>query len=206
MTGRLLITGFGPFPGVPANPSGHLARRVGALSRMRRIRGGPPRVLVLPTAYDAIPETLVPALVDRPAAILMIGVALRSTRPRVEFRARNRASRLFPDASGCIAGRLSLEPDGPAERRSPHARAALARLRREGVAAIRSQDAGRYLCNAAYYRALAEGCPVLFLHIPPFPKPGRARKPGGLRRRSSVDALADAVAEVALVLLRRARC
>lgn len=200
---RLLITGFGPFPGMPVNPSGALARRIGALPRLRAMAGGT-RVLVLRTAYDAIPEAFEPELARRPDAVLMIGVAARSTRVRVESRARNRASRLLPDASGAAAGRLALAAGGPAERRSIAAVPALAILRRRAIPSARSGDAGRYLCNAAYYRALAETCPVLFLHIPPLPRPDRPgkRRP---RRQSPAEALAEAFAEVALALLARAR-
>lgn len=202
--GHLLVTGFGPFPGMPANPSGVLARRLGGMPRLKALTGGRLRVRVLTTAYAAIPTELEPALAAGPAAILMIGVATRARHVRVEARARNRASRLFPDASGRIAGTLALDPEGPAERRSPVAAPALPALRRNGVAAIRSQEAGRYLCNAAYYRALATGLPVLFLHIPPVPR--KPRPVGQGRRQNRADAcLPMACCAVARLLLLRAR-
>lgn len=166
MSGHLLVTGFGPFPRVPVNPSEIVARRLAAHPRLRRLLGGPPRLLVLRTAYDAIEESLVPALAEGPAAILMFGVATRAKRVRVEMRAINRASRLFPDASGRVPTTFDLDTDGPGQRWSPVSIKALTRLRFRGVSCALSQDAGRYLCNASYYRALREGCPVLFLHIP----------------------------------------
>lgn len=175
MPAHILITGFGPFPGVPSNPSTALARRVGALIRLRRSIGAAPRVVILETTYDALDDQLGPALRETPAAVLMIGVASRATSVRVEARARNRASRLLPDASGRVAGRVTLENDGPAERRGALAVQALACLRRAGVAAASSRDAGRYLCNAGYYRALRENVPVLFLHIPRFGRPDRPK-------------------------------
>lgn len=173
MTTRLLVTGFGPFPRVPVNPSAELAGRIAADPRLRRLLGTPPRLLILRTAYDAIASMLEPALAERPDAVLMIGVAGRTSRVRVETRAVNRASRLFPDASGRVAGGLALERDGPALRRARAAARVLVALRRSGLAAVPSRDAGRYLCNAASYRALAEPCPVVFLHIPPLPRVGR---------------------------------
>lgn len=207
--GHLLVTGFGPFPGMPANPSGVLARRLGGMPRLKALTGGRLRVRVLTTAYAAIPEELEPALAEGPAAILMFGVSGRAKRVRVEARARNRASRLYPDASGRIARGLALDPNGPAERRAPAAATALAALRRNGVPAIPSQDAGRYLCNAAYYRALAGEMPVLFLHIPPVPrKPKRVGK-GRAPRRARMDATAACCAVARLLLLRSrlpARC
>ena len=173
MRPRLLVVGFGPFPRVPVNPSGVLAARLAASPRLRRVLGGPPRLLVMRTAYAAIGAELEPALAGKPDAVLMIGVAMRARRIRVELRARNRASRLFPDASGSTARRPTLEPAGPAERRNPAARQVLACLR--GVGAVVSRDAGRYLCNASYYRVLAEDCPAIFLHIPPLPDATRPR-------------------------------
>ena len=199
----LLVVGFGPFPGVPRNPSARLARAVAAQPRLRRVLGRAPRCLVLRTAYAAISDTFEPALATGPDAVLMIGVAKRSRHLRVETRARNRASRLLPDASGRIAPRPVLDPHGPAERRSPHAARALATLRRTGLDARLSRDAGRYLCNACYYRALAERRPALFIHIPPpsAGRPGRAVA----RRRPSIDAQAEAIAQVAVGLLATAR-
>lgn len=200
----LLITGFGPFPGVLRNPSAALARRVGALAS-RRIAGRSVRILILRTAYAAIPEMLEPALAEAPAAILMLGVASRATRVRVEGQARNRTSRLFPDAAGRVSARLTLEPEGPAARRTAHGPQALAILRRAGIPAAASRDAGRYLCNASYFRVLREGCPVLFLHIP---MPARTRRPAasiGPRGSKPEEALARACAEVARHLLARAR-
>ncbi|MCJ2083964.1 peptidase C15 [Methylobacterium sp. J-090] len=202
MSGKhLLVTGFGPFPGVPVNPSAVVARRLAALARRHGLAGGDIRLLILPTAYGAIETHLVPALAAAPDAVLMLGVARSATRVRVEFRARNRASRLFPDASGHVARRLTLAADGPAERRATAAAPALATLRRNGIPAIASNDAGRYLCNAAYFRGLAEAAPVLFVHIPPLPRAGR---PGPFRRgRSPVEALAAALVAVARGLLGR---
>ena len=201
MRPRLLIVGFGPFPRVPHNPSGVLARRIAALPRLRRVLGGSPRCLVMRTAYAAIPAELEPALAENPDAVLMIGVATRAKRVRVEFRARNRASRLFPDVGGRAAGRLMLDPGGPADRRSAAAARALVTLWRCGLDATASRDAGRYLCNASYYRALADQRPTIFLHIPPFPRLDRQRRNGGARKRRPVEVWADAFARVALGLL-----
>lgn len=165
---RLLVTGFGPFPGVPRNPSAELATRLAQSARLRRVLGRAPELLMLAVSYAAIPEQLAPALASGPDAILMVGVARRARTIRVEHRARNRASRLYPDASG-RTHTLTLDPLGPARRQSPVAPHIAVGLRRAGISAQVSRDAGRYLCNASYYRVLAEGRPALFLHIPPLP-------------------------------------
>lgn len=200
---RLLVTGFGPFPGVSINPSAMLARRIAASSRLRRVLGKAPDLLILTTSYAAIPAELEPALAERPDAVLMIGVARRATRIRVEGRASNRASGLFPDALGKVARRVTLQRDGPRERRS--AIAPQLRIPLRCVGAIASRDAGRYLCNASYYRVLSEGCPAIFLHIPPLPNPSRRSASHRNQRRRPLNAWTDAFVDAALVLLVRAR-
>lgn len=201
---RLLITGFGPFPGVPDNPSGRLARRLATLPRLRLILGHRPDCLVLDTRYGALEAHLAPALAREPLAVLMIGVAARRRRVCVESRAVNRVSRLFPDAGGMVGRRFALDPGGPAQRWSPAALPVRAALRRAGLAAAPSRDAGRYLCNASYFRALEKGHPVVFLHIPMPPRTKR-RTDGGGRRRPVLDLWAEAFAEAARVLALRGR-
>ncbi len=201
---RLLVTGFGPFPTVPDNPSGRLARRLAASPHLRRILGATPDCLVLDTRYGALDSELAPALARRPEAVLMIGVAASRSRVCVETRGVNRVSRLFPDASGAVGRTLAFDPGGPTQRRSPAAAQVRVALRRAGLDAAASRDAGRYLCNASYYRVLGQGCPAVFLHIP---MPPRTRRPkaGGRRRRPALDCWAAAFAEAARVLAVRGR-
>ena len=78
---------------------------------------------------------------------------------------------------------------------------AVALLRRRGVPVAVSRDAGRYLCNAGYYRALAEPCPVLFVHVPP-PRTKRPVRPG---RRPDASREERALADLVLLLARLGR-
>ncbi|HEY8565002.1 MAG TPA: peptidase C15 [Beijerinckiaceae bacterium] len=185
---RLLVTGFGPFPGMPKNPSAALARQVAASGRLRR-HGIETQVLVLPTTYRALDEVLAPALGSGADAVLMVGVAGRAKRVRLERRAVNRLSIFAPDAAGRHPQRLA-EPGRPFALRStatPERLAVL--LRRAGVPCALSIDAGRYLCNTAYARALRSPAPAIFVHIP----------------RRPVKGLASALAEVGLALARQSR-
>lgn len=167
---------------MPRNPSGTVAHGVASLPCWR-IRGIECRCLVLPTSYAALDEIFEPRLADNYAAVLMIGVAGRSRKVRVESRALNRVSTLFPDASGVQPTRLAGRARPGSRRATFSPAAALAILRRHRVPARTSQDAGRYLCNAGYHRALAQTCPVLFIHIP---KPPRVRpRRRALRQRLS---------------------
>jgi pyroglutamyl-peptidase len=185
------------------NPSAELARRVAASPRWRRL-GVAAQPLILPTTYAALGEVLGPAFTDQtPDAVLLIGVAGRAKQVRIERRALNRASLLLPDAAGRRPAALTLT-EGP---RTRDLRASPVRLRavlrRHAIPCRVSQDAGRYLCNAAYYQALASPFPVLFIHIPK-PRPGtRPRRSGGRSRRLSwSDALAAALVDVGVLTLR----
>src|SRR5262245_51885939 len=102
MTATILITGFGPFPGAPFNPSEPLALELArlrhpAFASVRRVAH------VFRVTYDAIDREL-PALIARenPAALVMFGLAARTKHMRIETRARNVLTRVVPDAAGQI--------------------------------------------------------------------------------------------------------
>jgi pyroglutamyl-peptidase len=201
---RLLVTGFGPFPGIAHNPSAEIARRVAASPRWR-VHAVAAEALILPTTYAALDDVLAPAIAAAaPDALLMIGVAGRSTRVRIEARALNRASILAPDAAGRRPGRLTLQGGDGARRLGQDPARLHALVQRHGVACSISQNAGRYLCNAAYYQALAAAIPVLFVHIPKGAAWSR-RRTAAKRRRSWPDCLSGALVDVALRLLVASR-
>jgi pyroglutamyl-peptidase len=202
---RLLVTGFGPFPSMPRNPSAAQARAVAASPRWR-IQGVEARCLILTTAYATLPRELDPALAEKPDAVLMIGVAGRSNRIRVEWRATNRRSTLFPDVAGERAERPQTRKPRPVLRTPLPARKALLVLRRHRMPARLSRDAGRYLCNASYFRALEAGLPVLFIHIPKTPDPDRPRRSSCPTRTARwPQRLASALTDIAIEVLREAR-
>src|SRR5260370_38320996 len=113
MARTVLITGFGPFPGAPFNPTAALAK---SLARRRRpALSGIDRIAhVFPTSYAAVEREL-PALIDRhrPDLLLLFGLAPRPPPLRVEARARNRRSALFCDVDG-LHPSLASPPGGPA--------------------------------------------------------------------------------------------
>ncbi len=197
----ILVTGFGPFPKVPRNPTARLARTIADSPRLKRL-GIRSRALVLTTAYGALGRELEPALASqRPRALLMLGVAARSVRPRIEMRALNRRSLLFPDIEGRTGRSPALQAGAPfALRGRGSFPPLLRRLRAAGLDAFLSRDAGRYLCNAGYYAALAHpalaGRPTLFVHIP---MPRRAAG-GRTDRRPTLAALQRGLTDLALAL------
>jgi pyroglutamyl-peptidase len=177
---RVLLTGFGPFPGAPVNPSAVLVK---ALARRRRpaLAGLVRTAHVFVTRYAAVDHDLPKLFAEKPDIVLMFGLAGRTRHLRVETRARNAVSVLFPDAS---AYRLQQGIIARGEPPSLRGRASFARLvgavRVGGVPARVSHDAGRYLCNYAYWRALQrsqDGQPlIVFVHIPPIRRKARRRR------------------------------
>lgn len=167
---RVLITGFGPFPRAPFNPSAAVAT---ALARRRRpaLASLERTAHVFATRYANIDRELPRLLAQRPDIVLMFGLAGRTRELRIETRARNVASALLPDAGQHRRQHRTIETGAPPARsgRAPFSRLAAA-LRDRKVPARISRDAGAYLCNYAYWRAL-EAAPngrplVLFVHIP----------------------------------------
>jgi pyroglutamyl-peptidase len=180
---RVLITGFGPFPGAPFNPSAALAK---ALARRRRpaLAGIERSTHVFATTYASVDRD-VPKLFaqkQKPDIVLVFGVAGRRRQLCIETRARNAVSLLFPDASGYRPRHGVIKLRGPAALTGNAPFASLAGA--AGTKARLSRDAGRYLCNYVYWRALEQvhGTRPLvqFVHIPPVsakPRRRRSRKP-----------------------------
>ena len=179
----VLITGFGRFPGAPFNPSGRLAlalskRRRPAFADIRRV------VHIFETSYAAVDRDLLPLLArHKPDILLMFGLAGRTPHMRVEMLARNVRSILFPDVSGYRPTERAIVHGEPARAgRAPFWRL-LGAARTSRVPARLSRDAGRYLCNYVYWRALEasrSGTLAQFIHIPPVARvprlPGRKRR------------------------------
>jgi len=201
----VLITGFGRFPGAPFNPSGPLAlalakRQRPAFADVRRA------VHIFQTSYAAVDRDL-PKLIAKykPDIVLMFGLAARTPFVRIETRARNAVSTLFPDVTGFRpAERVIVTGMLDARGRASFARL-LGAARTSGARTRLSRDAGRYLCNYVYWRALEasrSGTLAQFIHIPPVLN--LRRRPGG-KRRPSHAALVRAGEAILLALLAARR-
>ncbi|NVO14716.1 MAG: pyroglutamyl-peptidase I [Rhodoplanes sp.] len=185
----ILVTGFGRFPGAPFNPTEAI---VAQLLRRRRPTLAGVRLVghVFETRYAAVDRDL-PALLarEKPDAIVLLGVATRADRMRLELTARNRVSVLFPDAGGARPARQTIAPGVSFFSRGMFPEAALrAALRSAGIDAALSKNAGGYLCNYAYWRALEAAAQphgprhVVFVHVPPLHRLGRTGTPPISRR------------------------
>lgn len=163
----VLVTGFGPFPGVADNPSGRFARAVDGTW----IDGVPVIGRVLPVDWRAAWPLLLDAVeTHRPAALLMYGVATSRVRVEVERVARNVAAPK-PDAVGGLPIDGCIEPDGP-----PTLDTTLPWQALVGPDVGVSDDAGDYLCNYVMFRSVYSLCNRVphcgFVHLPARPTPG----------------------------------
>jgi pyroglutamyl-peptidase len=201
---RVLLIGFGPFPGAPVNPSASL---VTMLARRRR-----PALAALDisthafaTAYAAVDHDLPKLLAAKPDVVLIFGLAGRRRQLCIETRARNALSLLFPDARGFRPphGVIARGRPSSLNGNAPFVRL-LGAVRSRAVPARLSRDAGRYLCNYAYWRALERGggSLVQFVHIPSARLAPRRRSK---RPLPSLAALADAAEAILIALLAASR-
>jgi pyroglutamyl-peptidase len=168
----ILLTGFGPFPAVPENASALLVPEVAAKAS-RVFRGFAVHAEVIPTEWRAGAVRLSLLMTElKPVVALHFGVSSKATGFAVEARGRNIASAVS-DAAGELPSERCITAGGP-EYLPTNLPAALivARLRRRGLPAYISRDAGAYLCNAVLYRSLdivRQSDPVTrngFIHIP----------------------------------------
>jgi pyroglutamyl-peptidase len=188
---RVLLIGFGPFPGAPLNPSALLVK---SLARRRRpafaeiVRTSH----VFTTTYAAVDRDLAKLREIGADIVLMFGLAGRRRHLCIETRARNAVSLLFPDASGFRPQRGVIAPGEPAALRgaAPFARL-LGAVRSSAVPTRRSLEQAR------------DGRPLVqFIHIPRV-LCGSRRRPG--RRPPRLDALVAAGERLLIALIAASR-
>lgn len=175
---RLLLTGFGPFPGIPENASSMLVSEMAARLAPRRSELTL-ETIFLPTEWKSAPALLQSAMKSfAPDIALHFGVASEATGFRIETMAENFRARMA-DAAGHIPRRRQISAIHPSHLLSTFpADAIRARLEDLGIRVELSTDAGRYLCNATLFRSLslaarAKGAAMTgFVHIPAALAPG----------------------------------
>ncbi|CAN5322516.1 pyroglutamyl-peptidase I [soil metagenome] len=195
---RILITGFQPFPGAPYNPTEKLVARLlrlrrPALDDIERIGH------IFPVTYSAVDREL-PALIaaHHPYALLMFGLASRTPFVRVETRARNTITQIWPDAGHTQVHSRTIVGGADSTRRfGPHTLKLLRAAQGTGVDAGASLSAGFYLCNYLSWRAIeathAASGPHLaaFIHVPLVPR-GTEQRREGASGRVTFEQLVDA--------------
>ncbi len=167
----LLLTGFGPFPGVEQNPTELIAARLDG----RTIGGVRIKSEVLEVNFEGVADRLGSHLAaSAPIATVHLGVAVQAREVRVERRAVNLKEAAIPDVSGQHFSGSPIDKKmatNAIQETSFDVDSVVAAVRGKGFAARGSDDAGRYVCNCTYYHALrifgARSIPSLFVHIPP---------------------------------------
>ena len=173
MANTLLLTYFGPFPGVPVNPTVALAE--GAVRALNTARPDL-RVVAreLPVSYDGSSAALRAALQDvQPDALISLGVAVGRDVVSLEQVAINLDSAGIEDNDGDRRRDEPIVPDGrEAYFSSLPVRASYERLRAAGEPVEISYTAGTYVCNHVFYegqrisRELGLSIPAGFVHVP----------------------------------------
>ncbi|HEX3116593.1 MAG TPA: pyroglutamyl-peptidase I [Bradyrhizobium sp.] len=207
---RILIAGFGPFPGAPFNPTEPLVAR---LLRLRRPALGDVELTghIFPVTYKAVDRELPQLLTKhRPHALLMFGLASRTSYLRIETRARNAVTTLWPDADHARVRKGSISGGADALAFGPHTTKLLRAADGTGVDARASRDAGSYLCNYLSWRAIEatrrDSGPrlVAFVHVPLLTRGGAPRHKGAARRVTPEE-LVDAGEAMLLEMVRLTR-
>ena len=207
---RIVITGFGPFPGAPFNPTEPLVAR---LLRLRRPALSEVELSghIFPVTYFAVDRELPKLLAKhRPQALLMFGLASRTPYLRIETRARNAVTTLWPDADHVRVRKGSIASGADAMMFGPHSAKLLRAAVGTGVDARASRDAGSYLCNYLSWRAIEATCnddgPRLaaFVHVPPLARDSASQRKGATHRITQEE-LVDAGEAMLLEMVRLTR-
>lgn len=168
-TSRVLITGFGSFPGVPENASAivveRLACSIAALPSVQLTWR------ILPVDWEVAPRQVTELIADEnPHVILHFGVSSRAEGLVLETLARNHCHSNV-DVCGCLPQAAKIAVDAPDALPSTFpAHTIVARLQTQGLPAQLSEDAGGYLCNNVLYTSLRRfagnnSC-IGFVHLP----------------------------------------
>jgi pyroglutamyl-peptidase len=207
---RILITGFGPFPGAPYNPTQPLVAR---LTRLRRPAFDNVELIghIFHVTYNTVDREL-PQLLrrHRPQALLMFGLADRTHHMRIETRARNAVTTLFPDADRNRARKGSIVGGADAVMLGPHTARLLRAAVGTGIDARASRDAGSYLCNYLSWRAIeavnnGHGPRLAaFVHVPLLARGGPSQRKDAAHRITLED-LVDAGEAMLLEMIKLAR-
>ncbi len=168
----ILLTGFGPFPGVADNLTAELVPK---LARSARVLFSDYDIVdeVLPVAWMRAPERLAALLGrKRPRLALHFGVSSTAKGFRIEQAGRNVCA-ARGDADGTMPAMARILPTGPDALSSTiPVDAILARLQRADIPCCTSNDAGEYLCNAVLYQSLVTAAAAArpfaagFIHVP----------------------------------------
>jgi pyroglutamyl-peptidase len=177
---RLLATGFGPFPGAPENPTVALMAGLADLPA-EALGASALRAVVLPTDYRRSWEVLSDLYAGfAPDVVVHFGLHLHAEAVHVERVGRNAVDPEKLDAAGYAPSDGRVHSSGPDLLHATLPVSGIVdALKEAGHAAMLSDDAGGYVCNATLYRSL-HAAPLTrrvgFIHVPPEGQGGTTRQ------------------------------
>jgi pyroglutamyl-peptidase len=202
---KILVTGFGPFPGARQNPTALLAGALGHYRARFERYGSELHCAVLPVHYAKVAAILQHLdEIFKPTVILHFGLAARRKFFSIETRVLNRLGLLHCDVSGARAPDQAIIPGAPSVLQATFpAREIAAELRRAGIHSRLSINAGAYVCNQTLYLSLAcsRARVIGFIHVPRLRRARDKKKPVRSWRPSRDDLVRAAL--IAIVLSAR---
>jgi pyroglutamyl-peptidase len=176
----VLLTGFGPFPGVERNASSELAMQLARLAA-RRHCDFQFAAEVLPVDWGQAPLQVADLLRRyQPEVALHFGVSVRARGFVIETHAYNE-TKDAPDDNGQTAQSMHLVlGDRPRRSATLPVKKIVQTLHRAGFPAELSSDPGRYLCNAVLFHSLRHAGRTQpktrtgFIHVPAALAPGNS--------------------------------
>lgn len=163
---KILITCFEPFGGEETNSSMTVTAKVSSPENWEMKR------LILPVVFsEAFMKVMEEAGRFRPDVILLTGQAGSRSYVSVEAMARNIRNASIPDNSGYMPVNEKIAVNGQeAWATDVDAEAVVDEIRKKGVSARLSTDAGSFVCNDVYYNVLrylrSTGAAIIFIHLP----------------------------------------
>lgn len=163
----VLLTGFEPFGGDAANPSGEAVRLVAS-------RWTGPEVLVtavLPVTFAGAAARLRELMAEhRPDVVIASGLAGGRTAIGVERVAINLVDARIPDNDGAQpVDEPSIAGGAPAAFSSLPVKAIMRAVEASGIPAELSHSAGTFVCNHVFFTAMDASAPGVragFVHVP----------------------------------------
>jgi pyroglutamyl-peptidase len=168
---KVLLTGFGPFADIVENPTSAIVEQMA----LRDLQGAELTTRIMPVSFARSARAIDALLREGEYDLaLLLGVAGKADKFRIEAVGRNQDNARIPDCDGESRQDVPIIPNG--EQLMPATLdidGLLNAMRNEGFEVEVSQDAGAYVCNHIYYSALNTiardnlKTQCVFLHVPP---------------------------------------
>lgn len=163
----VLLTGFAPFAGDAANPSGDAVRLVPALWERRE----PLVVDVLPVTFSGAAQRLRALIATHdPDVVMATGLAGGRPAIRIERVAVNLIDARIPDNAGAQPVDVACVPGGPSGWFSTlPVKAIVGAVAAAGIPCSLSLSAGTFVCNHVFAHAMDAARPGVragFVHVP----------------------------------------